>query len=121
QRPLPAAFEAGAALNLVASGAVLEKMAREQPERLAALREAVHGDKLEVCGGAYIEREDPLLPLESQLWNLHRGLDVSREVLGRPVRVYGRRQFGAHPLLPTLLTAAVLYKVLLLAFDDAAL
>ena len=59
--------------------------------RIAKIVKAEH---VEVCAGAYVEREDALLPLESQLWNLLKGLDVCRDLLGTDVRVYGRKRSG---------------------------
>src|SRR5262249_12304397 len=87
---LPASFEQGVALNLIASAALLERMGRDDPERLSALRERVQGETVEVCGGPYLERADALLPLESQLWNLTRGLAAYRHLLGQDVRTFAR-------------------------------
>ena len=111
----------GMPLNVLAAADLLERMAREQPARLAALRERAAAELIEVCGGPYREAEDALLPLESQLWNLQKGQAVYRELLGREVRVYGRRRFAAHPQLPQLLQSAGIGRALLLAFDDAVL
>jgi hypothetical protein len=116
----PASFGLGLPLNLVASASALERLKRDQPERLAALRERVAADAAEVCGGCYEEREDALLPVESQLWNLRRGLDVSRDLLGREITVYARRRFAAHPQLPLFLSSNGLRRALLLALGDAA-
>ncbi|HEV2950046.1 MAG TPA: hypothetical protein VGX70_21895, partial [Gemmataceae bacterium] len=60
----------GLALNLIASSQILEKLEQENPELLATIRERFQSDQLDICGGSYNEREDPLLPLESQLWNI---------------------------------------------------
>jgi hypothetical protein len=117
----PAAFDKGMALNVVASAALLEKLGKDQADRLTALRDRVATDQVEVCGGSYVEREDALLPLESQLWNLLKGLTVSRDLLGSEVRVFARKRFGFHPQLPMLLTSVGLQRALLLAFDDAGL
>jgi hypothetical protein len=119
--PFPAAFDKGMPLNLVAASALLERLGHESPQRLAALRERVASDLVEVCGGPYIEREDALLPVQSQLWNLLKGLAVSRELLLREMRVFARKRFGAHPQLPLLLSTVGLNKALLLAFDEAVL
>jgi hypothetical protein len=119
--PWPASFALGLPVNLVASGAALEALKREHPERLAALRERIAADQAEVCGGCYLEREDALLPVESQLWNLRKGLAVSRELLSRDVAVFARRRFLAHPQLPLFLSTNGLTRALLLSFDDAAL
>jgi hypothetical protein len=116
--PLPASFTRGLPLNLVASASVLEELGRQHPDRMAALRDRVAGDLAEVCGGSYLEREDALLPMESQVWNLHKGLAVSKALLGQEVRVFGRKRFWAHPQLPLLLTGAGLSRALLLTFSE---
>jgi hypothetical protein len=119
--PWPAAFERGLPLNVLASAAVLEKLGREQPERLAALREKAAAELVEVCGGSYLEREDALLPVQSQLWNLLKGQAAARDCLQQDVRVFGRKRFGAHPQLPLLLNAVGLNRALLLTFDESVL
>jgi alpha-mannosidase len=119
--PWPAAFDKGLPLNLVACGRLLEQMAREQPERFAALRQRLEGGLAEVCGGPSMEREDALLPLESQLWNLLKGQAVSRELLGREVGVFARRRFGFHPHLPLLLQNVGIGRALFVAFDESVL
>ncbi len=119
--PLPASLGHGFALNVLAPAATLEKLARAYPERFAHLREKVNAEAVEVCGGSYLERDDALLPVESQVWNLSRGLTVSRELLGRDVRVYARQRFAAHPQLPMLLNSAGLQRALLLTFDEGVL
>jgi hypothetical protein len=108
-------------VNLVACAAILEQLGREHPDRLAALRERVASDLAEVCGGPYLEREDALLPVESQLWNLQKGLAVSKELLGQEVRVYARKRFAAHPQLPLFLTGVGLNRALFVAFDESVL
>jgi hypothetical protein len=119
--PLPAAFERGLPLNLLAAGRALERFAREQPELFTALKGRVQDDQAEVVGGCYVEREDALLPVESQLWNLLKGLGVTRELTGRDVRVFARKRFGFHPQTPLLLNSAGVNRALLLAFDDAVI
>jgi hypothetical protein len=119
--PLPAAFEHGLPLNLLATARLLERLAKEQPERFARLKERVKADQAEVVGGCYAEREDALLPVESQLWNLLKGLGVARDLLGQEVRVFARKRFGFHPQTPLLLNAVGLNRALLLAFDDAVI
>lgn len=119
--PWPRSFERGLPLNFVACSALLERLAKEQPERLAKLRERLQSDGAEVCGGTYLEREDPLLPLESQIGNLLKGSKIYRELLGHEVRVFARRRFGFHPQLPLLLQNVGIRRALLLAFDEGVL
>jgi hypothetical protein len=117
----PATFDSGLAVNVLACAALLERLGRERPEQLAALRERVAADHAEVCGGPYLEREDTLLALESQLWNLFKGQQIYQELLGQEVRVFGRKRFGYHPHLPLLLQNVGITRALLLAFDEAVL
>src|SRR5262249_24210985 len=119
--PLPATFEKALPVNLLAPSALLEKLSREQPERFALIRERVQSDGLEVIGGGYAERDDALLPVESKIWTLTRGLTVARELLGADLRVFSRRRFGTHPQLPQWLTHVGLSKAVHVAFDDAVL
>jgi len=117
----PLAFERGTPFNVIASGAWLEKCAKEYPERLVAVRDRLAAETVELCGGVYLEREDPLLPVESQMWNLVHGLNVSRELLGSDIRVFARRRFGFHPQLPLLLTNVGLFRALLMVFEEGGL
>lgn len=119
--PWPAAYEQGLPVNILATASVLEKLAREHPERAAQLRERVAAGTAEVVGGVYLEREDALLPVESQLWNLVRGVAASKQILGDEVRVHGRRRFAAHPQTPLFLTAVGLNRTLLIPFDEAVM
>jgi len=119
--PLPATLEQGLPLNIVAAASLLEKLGREHPERIAMLREKVANDQVEVCGGPYVEREEALLPVESQLWNLTKGMSTYQALLGQEIKVFARRRFGAHPQLPLYLNSVGLHRALLLAFDDATL
>jgi hypothetical protein len=117
----PLAFDKGLPFNLVACASLLERLGKEQPERLALLRERVGSDQVEVCGGPYLEREDALLPVESQLWNLLKGQAIYQEVLGQEVRVFARKRFGFHPQIPLLLQSVGISRTLLLAFDESVL
>jgi hypothetical protein len=121
EAPWPASFERGQPLNLLACAALLQRIAKEQPERHAALCERLGGDLAEVIGGPYLEREDALLPLESQLWNLLKGQEVYQELLGQEVRVFGRRRFGHYPQLPLLLQSVGISRALLVSFDESVL
>ena len=76
---------------------------------------------LEVCGGPYVERFDALLPVESQLWNLLKGQETYKKLLGEEVRVFGRKRFAAHPQLPLFLNNVGIRRAIHLAFDEAVL
>src|SRR5262249_40427487 len=89
----PAAFDLDIPTNLVASGKLLEKLAAEQPDLLTNIRQRIADEQLEVCGGCYVEREDALLPFDSQIWNLLKGQAVSPAVLGSDIRRFAPRRF----------------------------
>ena len=123
--PLPPAFDHGVPLNLLATGQVLERLAAEQPERTALLREKLNVDiqppLLALGGGIYREREDALLPIESQLWNFEKGRTVAKKVLGIEVDVYGRQRTAFHPQTPQFLQSTGFRHALLLNFDNAVI
>src|SRR5579875_2775521 len=119
--PWPRSFQRGLPLNLIACAASLECLAKEQPEQLARLRQQLSSGSAEVCGGMYLEREDPLLPIESQLWNLLKGQQVYQQLLEQPVHVFARQRFGLHPQLPMLLQNVGISRALLIAFDEGVL
>src|SRR5207247_177323 len=121
--PSPASLGRRSPLNLIASAELLAGMA---PQRLAELRAAAaetipdtDDPRLDVCGGYLLDRADALLPIESQLWNLRRGLTRTRELVGAGVEVFARRTTAFHPATPRLLQHVGLSKALALAFDGA--
>ena len=119
-RRWPAGMKLEVPLNVVASGSAAREIVVAQPAEFEELRAAVASGAAEVCGGCYLEREDPLLPLDSQLWNLLKGLETSRALLQSDIRVFARKRFGFHPQLPLLLTTTGLQRALFLTFDESA-
>ncbi|MCE9534058.1 MAG: hypothetical protein K8T89_23515 [Planctomycetes bacterium] len=123
--PLPAAFERGFPLNILATGQILERLATEQPDRVQLLKEKLNPDTqppiLEIGGGHYREREDALLPLESQLWNFEKGKAVAKTTFGVEIDVYGRKRTAFHPQTPMFLNATGFRHALLLNFDNAVI
>ncbi len=117
-QPWPAGLSSGMPLNVLACGSLLEKLAQEQPAKFEILRAKVKADEAEICGGCYVEREDPLLPLDSQLWNLQKGLAVTYHLLQTEVRVFARKRFGFHPQLPLQLSANGITRALYLSFNE---
>ncbi len=115
------ALATGTAMNAIASAAWLQQLVKNHPEEMERLLQAVRGDEIELCGGPFLEREDALLPLESQLWNLRHGMRAYQALLGQDIRVHARKRFGASPHLPQLLHAAGLFKTVLLPFDEGVL
>ncbi len=67
------------------------------------LRTAITEGWADVAGGAYAEVDEPLLPIESILWQFRRGGEVYREHLDdRNVETLARRRFGLYPQLPQI-------------------
>lgn len=104
--------------NIVADGETLQRWASEAGQTWALLRERVLQERVELCAGPYRERQDALLPVPSQLWNLRRGLEVRRELLGYEARVFARRKFGYTPSFPTLLHLLGLSRTFLLPLEE---
>ncbi len=97
------ALEARAPVTFLASGRAIENQAAGDPERLAPLRAAISEGWGDVAGGAYEEVDEPLLPLESILWQFRRGGEVYRQHLDdRNVETVARRRFGLYPQLPQI-------------------
>ncbi len=117
---LKAELQSGRPLNLIISGEVLEQMAAEQPQTLAALQSALAAEQVSLVGGERSERELPLIPMEAILDEFRQGLASYQRLLGQRPHVYGRRRFGITPLLPQVLVRFGFGSALHLAFDDGA-
>jgi alpha-mannosidase len=91
------------AISFIAPAQAIESQALHDPQRLAALRQAIADGWADVAGGTYSEAEDPLLPLESILWQFRRGNEVYRTHLDdRNVETFARRRFGLFAQLPQI-------------------
>ncbi len=91
------------AVSFLMSAQAIENQALHDPQRIAALRQAINDGWADVAGGTYAETEDLLLPLESILWQFRRGVDVYRLHLDdRSVETYARRRFGLHTRVPQI-------------------
>ena len=118
--PLPAAVELGIPTNMIAVSSTLETLVPDAARGASLLlRDQIGKDLVEVCGGIYREREEALLPVDSQLWNLREGLAAARNVLGRDIQVFARETFGAYPRLAGELASLGITKMLSLAQDDS--
>ena len=119
----PAALAIGSPLNVMATGRALERLAELVPARAAELRAkldvAVQPPVLEIIGGVYREREDALMPVESQLWNLRKGREAARVATGANVEVLARYRSAGHPHVPAWVQATGLRRALLASFDGA--
>ncbi|MBX6316067.1 MAG: glycosyl hydrolase family 38, partial [Isosphaeraceae bacterium] len=98
---LAGALEARTPFSIVAPARAIEVFAAREPEHAAALRQGINEGWADVVGGAYEEVDEPLLPLESILWQFRKGGEVYRRHLDdRNVETLARRRFGLYPMLP---------------------
>lgn len=96
-------LQSGHQVNLMLSGQTLDAMARQQPETLAAVRQAVADGQATIIGGEYHEGPTAILDHESMLAELRRGREAYERHLGSSPRIFGRRRFGLSPMLPQIL------------------
>jgi len=91
------------AISFLASAQAIENQGLRDPMRMAALRQGIADGWADVAGGTYAEVEDPLMPLESVLWQFRHGAHVYRTYLeDRSVETYARRRFGLYSQLPQI-------------------
>ena len=106
------------AISFIAPAQAIENQALHDPQRLAALRQAITDGWADVVGGTYSEAEDPLLPLESIVWQFRRGNEVYRAHLDdRNVETFARRRFGLFTQLPQVAKRFGFRFAVHLAFD----
>ncbi len=97
------ALAARTPVTFLAPARAIELQAERDPDGVAKLRESITEGWADVAGGAYDEVEEPLLPLESILWQFRHGAAVYRAHLDdRNVETLARRRFGLYPLLPQI-------------------
>lgn len=116
--PWPVSLSAGNVLNILATGRQLEELSHQHPAKFSLLRARLDAGAAEICGGLWTEREDNLLPVDSQLWNIRKGCDTVKRLFGSEVRVFARKRFGYHAQLPLLLTSSGITRCLLLAYEE---
>ena len=73
---LAAALARPIAISFLMPAQAIENQALHDPQRVAALRQAIDDGWADVAGGTYAEMEDALLPLESILWQFRRGSEL---------------------------------------------
>lgn len=105
-------------VNLLMSAETLQALAREEPETIEALREAIGAGRAAVIGGELHEGPLPLLAPEAIDGQLRRGVDVYQQILGVRPTVFGRRRFGLTPMLPQLLKRQGFQGCLHFTLDD---
>lgn len=122
--PWPGSLRRGIPLTLLAAGETLEQLAEQSPERFAELKAKILPDlppSVDVCCGSYREREDALLPLESQWWNLRKARHTVRNLFGVETTVYSRKVSAFHPQLPSWLQHMGYRHAVVISFDGALL
>jgi alpha-mannosidase len=90
-------------LNLLISAETASALAEQEPETLAALKQALAEQRACLIGGEFVERRLPLLSHEGLLEGLRTGLAEYDTQLGAHPHVYGRRRYGLTPALPQIL------------------
>jgi len=108
-------------INLVASGQVIEDLAKRAPETLEQLRGKLARGTVDLAGGAYAEAALPDTTPEAILAQLVRGRETYRRYLSTWVTIYGCRHAGLAPGLPRILEQIGFQGVLHMAFDGRRL
>ncbi len=99
----PASLATGLPITVLASGELLEQLAEQAPERFAELKAKLPAglpQAVDLCCGSYRDRDDALMPFESQWWNLQAARRACANLFGIEPEVYGRRRSAYHPQLP---------------------
>lgn len=121
--PWPTSLASGLPITVLASGELLERLEVEAPERFAELKAKLPPDlthAVDLCCGSFRDREDALMPPESQWWNLRAAGRTAKKLFGAEPVVYGRHKSAFHPQLPGWLRHFG-YKHALLVSTDSAL
>ncbi|MBN2022259.1 MAG: hypothetical protein JW809_05650 [Pirellulales bacterium] len=103
--------------NLLLTGEAVARLARDEPDTLARLREAVEEGRARLVGGPYRERVLGLLSPESILAELGRGLAAYDAHLGARPSVFGSRRLALCPTLPSILSGLGIHRAIHLALD----
>ena len=94
---------AGVCANLHCDGVGFERLAAEAPDVLAALRDAIGAEHVEIVGGTYGLPVGLFHGGESSVRQRVFGVRVARRLLGTTPRVALEAQFGCFPQLPQIL------------------
>ncbi len=95
------ALKTRAPFTILAPAKGIESFAKADPEAIATVREAITEGWADVVGGPFDEQDEPLLPVESILWQYRHGSEVYQTHLdGRNVETVARRRFALYPMLP---------------------
>jgi hypothetical protein len=120
--PWPGSLAAGLPLTVLASGETLEQLAEQAPERFEELKAKLPRDlphAVDLCCGSFRDREDALMPVESQLWNLRAARRRRRRCSGWGRRCTGGRSRRSTRSLPGWLLHAGFKHAVLTSSDGA--
>ncbi|HEV3387328.1 MAG TPA: hypothetical protein VG097_21090 [Gemmata sp.] len=99
----PESLAAGLPICVAGTGEAFEQLAESAPARFAELKAKILPDlpsAVDLCCGSYCDREDALMPMESQWWNLGAARDAVKKLFGVEPAVYTRKTSAFHPQLP---------------------
>ncbi len=100
---LSEALEARAPFTIIAPAAAIEKLAEVDPDRIAALREAITEGWADVVGGTFSESDEGLLPIGSILFQYRKASETYRAHLDeRNVETLASRRFALYPMKPQI-------------------
>ena len=120
--PWPHSLRHGLPLTLLASGEILTRLHDDHPSKFAELRSRFAPGlppSVDIVCGAFREREDAILPAESQWWNLAAARKTVQTLFGEPPTVYGRHRTALHVHLPGWLQHAGFKHAVMTNFDGA--
>lgn len=120
--PWPESLAGGLPVCVAGSGELFERLAEQEPARFAELRAKFLPElpsAVDLCCGAYRDREDALMPAESQWWNLRAARDCVKKLFGVEPAVYYRKVSAFHPQLPGWLQHLGFKHAVLLSQDGA--
>jgi len=96
-------IEDGSPTNLLLTGEVIDKIADQHPDLLAAIQSAIAEKRLTIVGGEQTEQRLPQMSLEDLRSALQNGGTAAANQFGQRPTVFGRRTFGLTPALPQIL------------------
>jgi alpha-mannosidase len=112
---------AGRPTNVLACGELLDKLATEHPQSLAAMREASEAGTASVIGGLYHDRLPAFFSPEELLAELELGRQASCRHLNRDYQVFSQFHTNFSPLMPLVLLAMGFRGALHASFDGGRL
>jgi hypothetical protein len=117
----PQSLRSGLPLCVTGPAELFEQLAEKAPDRFAELKGRMSSESatVDLCCGSYKDREDALMPPESQFWNLAAGREALARLLGVEPTVYARRTSAFHPQLPGWLEHMGYRHAILISQDGA--